>query len=107
MTTIDLNALDALARAIIQASLTGGQWRYEDDYVIMEGEIAHLEIPDTHLRYIAAANPLVVLELIERLRKAEAELAACRQVQSPRLGRLVVRPEFPIQPEEYPEDNED
>lgn len=82
--TIDLDKLEQLARAA-----TPGPYQYRDDTSAqhlgstVENEARAIVAMHTSLEdaaYIAAANPAVVLELVQRLRAAEAivrDLAEC------------------------------
>lgn len=72
MTDAELSALESLARAA-----TPGPWEYEEPLILRQLDETHWQGVDTdkpnNMAYIAAANPVVVLELLAELRQARAE----------------------------------
>lgn len=116
MNTTDLDALEAAARVV-----GGGEWTVDEGHFIVWGDdgdsvcvthsnMGHMPEPimESDLAaFIAAANPAVVLELIQRLRVAEAALAA--QVPVPELLEKIEQlpSAAPVQVEPLASDVED
>jgi len=71
----DIDELEKLARAAAEAT-NGGNWTRERDWVEVIDSHAFIRPYAAVGRYILAANPDVVLALIERVREAEVMAAA-------------------------------
>jgi len=82
-TGINLDALEAAARAA-----TPGPWEFREadglcDIAVPDGWLLQSDSESANRRdaqYVAAANPAVVLELVHRLREAEALLSRVRSL---------------------------
>lgn len=80
--TLDLDHLEALARAATDRPWKHGSWPFrltERDELELDGS------PESAL--IAAANPAVILELVERLRRAEELIVRASAILTGRDGR--------------------